>query len=537
MTGAVDVDVAIVGYGPVGQALAAMLGKAGHRVAVFERWPNLYPLSRACVVDHEAMRTLQGIGAAEEFSSYTVPSKGEYIWLNAEGQVLYHFKYDPRGISGWPSRSLMYQPDLEQVLDRTATALPNVKVHMGWQVAGLRQTYDGYELTAQAGAADAGGLSRPSSQTQRVTARRVVGADGANSFVRQAMGIELVDLGFRADWLVVDFQLNDPAKVLDMPEAGQICDPARPVTVMRHLGLRHARWEMMLLPGEDPSAMTRPEAVWPLLERWVGPSDGVIERAAVYTFKSAIAQTWSKGAVSLAGDAAHLMPPFLGQGLCSGLRDALGLSWRLDLILRGIAGEDLLESYEVERKAHVAGVIDRAVALGRVVCITNPEEAARRDVAILGGQAPPLPLFPKLAAGLLGHSPGMDGVVGELSFQGRVSNGAHAGRFDDVVGKGWQILTLDEPLAPSLSDRQRSVLKRIGARMVAFGAAGEPVQDIDGDYRAYMDALGVRLLIIRPDFYVFGAAKAVSEGKFLIDQLEAGLKLVGESAAAADPIQ
>jgi 2-polyprenyl-6-methoxyphenol hydroxylase-like FAD-dependent oxidoreductase len=520
MTTNTDFDVAIVGYGPVGQGLAAMLGQAGYRVGVFERWPTLYPLPRACVIDHEIMRVLQSVGVADEFAELAVPTDGEYVWLNAQGQTLYHFKYSKDGISGWPARNLMYQPDLEAVLDRKVRTIPNVELNQGWEAVSYRDSAGCAELVVAQGAIVEGRFVR-GQRTRKVTARYVVGADGANGFVRQAAGLAWTDLGFRADWLVVDYRPNHPEHALDMPQAGQICDPARPITLMRHMGKKHVRWEMMLLPGETVQDITQPAKIWSMIAPWVKPGEGTIDRAAVYTFRSGVADHWVAGRTLLAGDAAHLMPPFLGQGLCSGMRDALALFWRLDLVLRGVAADTLLQSYEEERKRHVTTVIERAVALGKVVCITDPQEAAARDAAILSGTAPPIPPFPGLTAGVLHRS--ADGTlqapVGQLSLQARVKVRGEVSRFDDLLGGGWRILTLDDPVDALLTEAQQGFAERIGARRVTLQREGDGAVDVDGAYRRHMEELHAKALIVRPDFYVFAATDSLAEVPALLDDL------------------
>lgn len=514
-----DYDVAIVGYGPVGQCLAALLGQRGYRVGVFDRWPSLYPLPRACVIDHEIMRILQSLGIAEKFAELAVPTAGEYVWLNARGETLYHFHYIKDGISGWPARNLMYQPDLERLLDERIRALPSVEVHQGWEAITYAAGNAQDELVFAECSVNENGVIERGDKTRHITARYVVGADGANSFVRQAAELPWVDLGFRADWLVVDYRLQNPELELDMPEAGQICDPARPITLMRRMGKRHVRWEMMLLPGETAHEITQPEKVWSLIDRWVGPADGVIERAAVYTFRSGVASTWVRGNAILAGDAAHLMPPFLGQGLCSGLRDALSLSWRLDLVLRGVANQDVMQVYQDERQKHVKAVIERAVALGKVVCITDAQEAAKRDASILAGTAPPIPAFPYLTTGVLhrdsaGHpaSP-----AGKLAMQGRVEINGVEGRLDDLIGNGWTVLSVDEPGEAHLSSDHLDFASAIGIRFVTLG---RDVRDVEGKYRAFMEGLEVQALIVRPDFYVFSGAQSIDQVAAQLDDLK-----------------
>jgi 2-polyprenyl-6-methoxyphenol hydroxylase-like FAD-dependent oxidoreductase len=518
MTDQIDFDVAIVGYGPVGQALAAMLGQAGYRVGVFERWAGLYPLPRACVVDHEIMRVLQSVGVAEAFSELAVPTNGEYLWLNAEGKTLYHFKYPKQGISGWPARNLIYQPDLEALLHAKVQSLASVELNQGWGATTYLDGPDYATLGVQPGHRDAAGTWVAQLPLREVRARYVVGADGANSFVRGAAGMDWTDLGFRSDWLVVDYKPHDPEKVLDMPEAGQICDPARPITLMRHMGRKHVRWEMMLLPGESAADITEPTKVWSMIDRWVKPGDGEIVRAAVYRFQSGVADSWVRGRALLIGDAAHLMPPFLGQGLCSGLRDAKAAFWRLDLILRGVAEPTLLRSYEEERKSHVSTVIARAVALGKVVCITDPEEAAKRDEAILAGSAPPIPAFPGLTTGILNRS--LNGkytaVVGQLSLQARIKIDGQVGLLDDLVGPNWTILQVADSADVQYSAAQRHVLDTLGVKVVTLNNSVDPA----GQFQAYFENLGVQALVVRPDFYIFAAASSLNELPGLIDDLE-----------------
>jgi 2-polyprenyl-6-methoxyphenol hydroxylase-like FAD-dependent oxidoreductase len=402
----------------------------------------------------------------------------------------------------------MYQPDLESLLDRAARGCPNVTVHRGCQVVGLVLDDTGVTLDVRSATNDR-------TDEFQVRARYVVGADGANSAVRKLAGLGWEDLGFHADWLVVDFRLNEPDSQLDMPHAGQVCDPARPVTLIRYLGRFHARWEFMLLPGETAEEMKSEERVWSLLSRWVGPQDGAIVRRAVYTFRSGLAVDWHRQRVIIAGDAAHLMPPFIGQGMCSGIRDAHNMTWRLDLVLRGAASNDAFADYTHERKRHVRGIIDLSVALGKIVCVTDPRAAAARDQDILAGRAPPLPPFPHLHGGTVKH--GRDGAplapAGLLSPQGRVRVGPQTALFDHFFGVGWRLITRSDALGRDVRARDQRIWERLGGRTVILGNqahAGDAV-DADKTYAEFFDAHNVDALIVRPDFYVYGAIGSGSD--------------------------
>lgn len=452
-------DVVQVGYGPVGQTMAALLGRQGHSVAVFERWPDLYALSRAGHCDHEIMRILQSVGGAAEVEAKAWPMTG-YEWFNAEGEVLLRLDWDRDGPSGWHSDYLFYQPDLEEVLDRIVRTQPTVEVSRGWEAVSFVQ-HDGYvELTVRECGTGQSGPRQPSGTTRTVRARYVIGADGANSFVRRASGIGWEDLGFEAEWLVVDVRPHDPGMQIDMPDAGQICDPARPTSLFRWLGRRHCRWEFMLLPGEIREEMESPEASWRMLARWgLTPDNADLVRNRVYRFRSLLAEEWRTSRAILVGDAAHLMPPFMGQGMCSGLRDAKNLAWKLDLVLRGKADPALLDTYEPERKPHVRTVIEMSVELGKVICVSDPEMAAARDEAFFSGRVPPPPPFPGLVGGAL-HRDAYGTPVppaGRLGVQGRVTYRGRTGLFDDVVGQGWAVIGArsDHRRAGRLSRRDR----------------------------------------------------------------------------------
>ena len=344
------VDVAILGCGPVGALLGNLLGQAGLRVDIFERELEIHPLPRAVHFDGEVMRIFQSAGLARQISSAARPSSQGMHFVNAQGQTLMVRRgIDGPGPHGWAGNWYFHQPQLEAILRDGLARFPNVTVHLGREIAD-------------------------------VDALDVVGCDGARSLVRRAIGGRQRDLGLHQPWLVVDLVCDpDSSRVRALPDYTiQLCDPARPMTIV-HVGGRRRRWEIMLMPGDEVARLTEPDIFWPMLSRWLGSRDAVLERAAVYTFHSVVQEGWRKGRLLLAGDACHQTPPFLGQGMCAGMRDASNLAWKLASVLRGEAPEALLDTYESERRPHVRAFIDLAVKLGAVLQETDPAAADARD--------------------------------------------------------------------------------------------------------------------------------------------------------------
>jgi 2-polyprenyl-6-methoxyphenol hydroxylase-like FAD-dependent oxidoreductase len=523
----VDVDVAIVGYGPVGQALAALLGRAGHRVAAFERYQEIYRLPRAVHLDHEIMRLLQTRGLADTVAEQMV-SVHDYKWFGADGEQLLRFDIHSPARSGWESDYMFFQPELEAALDRHACRQPQMTVQRGWAAEGLAQTAGpGVELTVRRVAEqEAGGLAL-GEETRTVRARWVVGADGANSFVREAAGIMRRDLGFRERWLVVDAEPRDMAALAHLPIACQWCDPARPTTHVQS-GPRHRRWEFMLLPGEEPAEFDDPARVWTLLEPWYRPKDGPLTRSAVYEFRSMLSNEMRQGRVLLVGDAAHLTPPFLGQGLCSGLRDAANVAWKLDLVLRGLASERLLDSVDGERQPQNEAVIGLAVELGKILCQLDPQAAAQRD-AMLRQAPPPPPLeLAPLTGGVIHRPAGeaTDPLAGTLSVQGVVSRAGREGRFDDIVGGGFQLIVADGDPLEDVSAEHRALIDTLAMTVASLDPdASCGVRDLDGRLTTWLSDQGAHGVVVRPDFYAFGSARSREALPALLDDLRSQLDI------------
>jgi 3-(3-hydroxy-phenyl)propionate hydroxylase len=297
--------------------------------------------------------------------------------------------------------------------------------------------------------------------------------------VRKACDIAFEDLGFEEPWLVVDVLVDDPSR---LPTANlQICDPARPTTCVMMGEGRH-RWEFMILPGETPQQVSTDRAVERMLAPWKVDGAVRIERKTVYTFRARIARQWRKGRVLLAGDAAHQTPPFAGQGMCSGLRDAANLAWKLAAVTKGEADQALLDSYQPERAPNLRATIDMAIMMGRMVCTTSRLGAALRDLKfglarMLGKLPDSPPAYPPIAAGaILAGSK----AAGHYFPQVVASDGS---RLDDVLGPGLWLITRHD-----LAE----------ARLAPFAAR----------LRAWLDHHSVEAVLVRPDRHVFGAGEA-----------------------------
>ncbi len=520
----IDVDVAIVGFGPVGQALAALLGRAGHSVLVVERFTEIYRMPRAVHLDHEIMRLLQGLEVTDELAGDLLPVH-DYHWYGADGEPLMTLQAPVPAASGWDPDYMFFQPALERALERRAGAQPSVTVQRGWVAEALTVEPDHALLSVRrvSGEPLEGTAAK---ETRSIRARWVIGADGANSFVREARGITRRDLGFRERWLVVDLEPRD-MDALELPPACQWCDPARPTTHVRS-GTRHRRFEFMLLPGEDPAAFESPARAWELLAPWFTPADGTLTRHAVYEFRSMLAERMRDGRVLLVGDAAHLTPPFLGQGLCSGLRDAANVAWKLDLVLRGIAEEALLDTVDEERQPQNEWVITLAVELGRVLCQLDPDLAAERDATLRAAGAPPAPEVAPLTEGLLCR--GADGapgpLAGHLAVQGLIATPSGDMLLDEVTGGGFTLIAAAGNPLEELDGRDRALLDALSAHVVSLDpGAGCGQRDADGRLTSWLHEHGAHAVFVRPDFYVFGSAASAADLPALIDELRDQLPL------------
>ena len=502
-----DFDVIQIGYGPVSKASALFLERMGWKVGVFERWEEVYPLPRAVCIDHELYRVLHAAGLGD-VANRVCNDAPTYRWFNADWKELLAIDWAAGSISGGSEVNFIHQPSFEWAMDERIKASPRVSLNFHCEAIAVSQDKDRVTVTIR---------DTKAGTTRDYTARYLIGIDGANSFVRESLGITRTDLGFEADWLVIDFALNDglTARDLGIPECGQYANPVRPTTIVpggvESDGRVLRRWEFMRLPHETKEEMVKEEKVWDLLNAWIKPDQGELIRHALYSFRSLVADSFQKDRIFLAGDAAHVMPPFMGQGMCAGLRDVWNLAWKLDLVLSGKADASLLETYTPERAPHVTDVIKISMFLGSIICMPDPEDARKRDEMFLGGNAPKPAPFPILTDGMLERD--AQGAViapaGELSCAGTVRLGGRTGRYDSFVAPGAFTLVVQDGFAVS-ADAKRICAENgitIATIVDRRTATDSQIGDTQGQFGRFMSERGTGAMLVRPDFYLFGGAQ------------------------------
>ncbi|MEM7348670.1 MAG: bifunctional 3-(3-hydroxy-phenyl)propionate/3-hydroxycinnamic acid hydroxylase [Chloroflexota bacterium] len=510
-------DVAILGYGPVGAALANMLGQYGCKTVVLERETDIFPIPRAVHADAETLRIFQAIGLQETMK----PALGTYYkreYLNAKGEIFFETLVRQTTPYGHREDIYFHQPTMEAVLREGVTRFDQIDVRLGYEVSAIDQDEACVTLLARNLATDT---------EETIQAKYLIGCDGARSTVRKQMDMPLRDLGFDQPWLVVDVYLKEgvTAEAANIPNCHrQYCNPRQPITFVPTAVKGHYRWEFMLLEGQTKAEIEQPEKVRQLLSLVVDPDKVDVVRSVVYTFHALIAKTWRVDRVFLAGDAAHQMPPFAGQGMCSGLRDVHNLSWKLAAVLAGHAPDSWLDTYQEERRPHVTRMTRGTMLLGNLIQTRHPLRAFLRDTlfktilripTIFGRIAKFTLRSPDLKSGLLGH----DGskAAGTFFIQPYVLlETGESVLLDEVMGTGFAVLGLNQDPQSVLNTADFEFGSTISTTFIQVATTPSPdsasdgtiiVTDGEGHLATWFQQYQADFVVVRPDRYVFGAYK------------------------------
>ena len=351
-----EFDVTIVGLGPAGGTLANLLAMHDFSILILDREKSFYPLPRAVHFDDEIMRVFQTIGITKEFLKHTIINKGTKF-VNSKDKVILDWPR-PKKITdnGWYPSYRFHQPDLEKKLRKKLKNYKKVLIEQNSEVKKIQNSKNHVDITY---------LNINNHKEYLLRSKFVIGCDGANSITRKQMKTKMDNLGFTQKWAVVDLILKK--KKNNLPDRTiQYSNPKQPATYCRNVG-RRRRWEFAIKKNHSDKKVLSENYIWNFLKPWLNKSEAIIERKTIYTFESAIARKWRKGRVFIAGDAAHLMPPFMGQGMCAGIRDASNLAWKIANCIRNKFDETLLNTYQSERSLNVKEYIETTMRMGEFV--------------------------------------------------------------------------------------------------------------------------------------------------------------------------
>lgn len=509
-----DYDLIIVGLGPVGVTAANLAGQWGLRTLVLDKSETVYQNPRAMGFDHEAMRTFDNIGLADSLTEHVMPYRASH-YLNAEAKLIKHINAaKPPFMLGWAPNYVFSQPPLERALRAKLSSSRHVDVLLGREVLEVQST----ETSTSISYRDSAGT------VNHATATYLLACDGGTSPIRTNLQLNMEDLAFDEPWLVVDVILNEGAG-RSLPETNvQYCETDRPSTFVVGPG-RHRRWEFMINDDESPADIIRPESIQQLISRWLPAEDYEIWRASTYRFHALILEQWRVGNIFFLGDAAHMTPPFLAQGMCQGLRDAMNLIWKLAFVKRGIASPALLDTYQTERAPHVKRTTEVAKEFGQTICERDSARATERDNRLLAAilESPEGTIRQSLIPGLEDGFIGLQKPAGMLFPQPKVTTfDNQEGLLDRFTGQSIRLV---------VSEGFTETDALLAAFDEALGGAQVPTSIVllsshptvrnqylehDGLLKAWLQENGCQVALVRPDHYVYGGAFTLKEAVQLI---------------------
>ena len=513
-------DIAIVGAGPVGLMIANYLGQCGVNVTLVEKLDSLIDYPRAIGLDDESLRTFQAVGLADNVLPHTTPWHA-MRFMTPKGRCFADIQPKTDEF-GWSRRNAFIQPLADRVLFEGLERFDNVKVLFGRELEGFEQSDSGVQLT----------LKNAEGRSERLQAKYLIGCDGGNSLVRRSLDISFEGKTAPNQWIVVDIA-NDP---LSTPHVYLCCDPVRPyVSAALPHGVR--RFEFMVMPGETEAELSKPENMRKLLAKVLPDPDRIeLIRSRVYTHNARLAGRFRQGRVLLAGDAAHIMPVWQGQGYNSGMRDASNLAWKLSLVIKGLASDRLLDSYELERRDHAKAMIDLSVLAGHVLAPPKRWQGTLRDgVSWLLNYVPPVKRYfvemrfkpmPQYTRGALIVPSEKGSPVGKMFIQPKVLTDAGATvLLDEVIGENFAIIAWGCDPTWGLTAAQIAQWKTLGTRFIqvlpdvqlrAPSDAGNDVirvGDSSGRLREWFARGSSSIALLRPDRFLAGLATPQTLGK------------------------
>ena len=468
-------DIIIVGLGPTGGTLANLLALNGFSILILEREKNLYALPRAVHFDDEIMRVFQTIGITKKFLKNTIINKGTKF-VNSEGKILLDWPR-PKAITenGWYPSYRFHQPDLERHLRNRLKTFKKVRLLQNTEVIKIKNNKNFVDL-----------FFKRKNKTQKVSSKYVVGCDGARSTTREQMGSVLDNLGFTQKWAVVDLILRKNKNKLP-DRTIQYSNSERPATYCRNVGKRR-RWEFAIQDNENEKEILSDEYIWNFLKPWLNEKEAYLERKAIYIFQSAIARKWRKGRIFIAGDAAHLMPPFMGQGMCAGIRDASNLAWKISWCINNKHDESFLDSYQTERFSNVKEYIETTMRMGEFVNAVGSENITDNISSGPDGTKSMQSIKPKLGIGLGSNK---DKNRGKTFPQLKMKNGK----------------TLDEKFSISpLLLTSSKLVKKVSLKKIQ-SISDKDIKGLSNLLKTYK----AKAIIVRPDRFILKTFKSAND--------------------------
>lgn len=514
-----DYDLIIVGMGPVGAMAANLAGLWGLKTLVLDKTDSVYENPRAMGFDHEVMRAFDNIGLAKAIAPYVMPYRASH-YLTTESRLIRRIDAaKPPHALGWAPNYVFSQPPVERELRANLASFAQVTVELGAEVLAVETLGELAQVQ----------IRNHHGEVRAVSAGYVLACDGGSSPIRTRLNLRMEDLVFDEPWLVVDVMLKEGAGESLPTTNVQYCEVERPSTFVVGPG-RHRRWEFMINPDETPADIARPESIKHLISRWLDADDYEIWRASSYRFHALILEQWRSERIFFAGDAAHMTPPFLAQGMCQGIRDAMGLIWKLALVRRGLAGPGLLDTYQQERAPHVRQTTEAAKECGLIICERDPIKAAERDQHLLQsmnstpGGTIRQSLIPGLKSGLIDDQ----APAGELFPQPMVINrDGVKGLLDGFTGQSLRLVIAADVDAGALLEQVHLRLEggQLPFKVVHLSAECptpaddvDRYQELDGILAQWMDERSCKVVIVRPDHYVFGGARTSEGGLALLER-------------------